>query len=153
MSRISHFCGRIFKHKIFKRVYNGKKEHKNIIHSHLYGIETQLNEFHTILSQIFTTYNFIEHSFRNLPHFFQKESITTHYSSSNNETLLTGPKRKNLADFPGSPRFHTIDLEFLNQNTHHRLTKTELSKNKAIAFDRNSPLLVSTPMQRHLDLF
>ena len=34
-----------------------------------------------------------------------------------------------MCDFPGSPILHTIDLEFLNQNTHHRLTTTELSKN------------------------
>ena len=33
-----------------------------------------------------------------------------------------------MAGFPGLPRLHMIDLEFLNQNTHHRLTKTELSK-------------------------
>ena len=39
--------------------------------------------------------------------------------------------RKHLvgrSDFPGSPKLHTIDLEFLNQNALHRLTMTELSK-------------------------
>ena len=34
-----------------------KKEHKNTTHSHLLGIVSQLNEFHTIPPQIFTTYN------------------------------------------------------------------------------------------------
>ena len=34
-----------------------KKEHQNTSHSHLLGIVSQLNQFHTILSQIFTTYN------------------------------------------------------------------------------------------------
>ena len=59
-------------------------------------------------------------------------------------------------DFPGSPRLHMIDLEFLNQNKHHRLTKTELKNNKAIVFGRNLHLLETNPlfpMQRHLDLF
>ena len=34
-----------------------EKEHKNKTCSHLLGIVSQLNEFHTIPSQIFTTYN------------------------------------------------------------------------------------------------
>ena len=34
-----------------------EKEHRNKTHSHLLGIVPQLNEFHTIASQIFTTYN------------------------------------------------------------------------------------------------
>ena len=34
-----------------------EKEHKNKTHSHLLGIVSQLNEFCTIPSQIFTTYN------------------------------------------------------------------------------------------------
>ena len=57
MSHISHFCGRIFKHTIFKIVYNEKATHKNITCSHLLGIMSQLNGFHPIPSQIFTTYN------------------------------------------------------------------------------------------------
>ena len=47
------------------------------------------------------------------------------------DTFDMTAKRKSLAggcDFPGSPRLHTIDLEFINQNTFCRLTKTELSK-------------------------
>ena len=31
-------------------------------------------------------------------------------------------------DFPGSPRLHMIDLDFLNQSTLHRLKNNELSK-------------------------
>ena len=34
-----------------------KKEPKNITHSHLLGIVSQHNEFHTIPSQILTTHN------------------------------------------------------------------------------------------------
>ena len=34
-----------------------KKEHKNTMHSHLLGIVSQLNKFHTIPPHIFTTYN------------------------------------------------------------------------------------------------
>ena len=34
-----------------------KKEHKYTMHSHLLGIVSQLNKFHTIPPQIFTTYN------------------------------------------------------------------------------------------------
>ena len=33
------------------------KEHKNTMHSHLLGIVSQLNKFHIIPSQIFTTYD------------------------------------------------------------------------------------------------
>ena len=50
MSRISHFCGRIFKHTILDIVYDGKGT-QNQTHSHLLGIMSQLNEFHTIPSQ------------------------------------------------------------------------------------------------------
>ena len=38
-----------------------------------------------------------------------------------------------MAGFPGSPRLHMIDLKFLNQNTHHRLTN-ELSKKYSNCF-------------------
>ena len=31
-------------------------------------------------------------------------------------------------DFPGSPRLHMIDLEFLKQNTLHSAQSAELSK-------------------------
>ena len=34
-----------------------EKEHKNKTHSHLLEIVSQLNKFHTIPSQNFTTYN------------------------------------------------------------------------------------------------
>ena len=51
------FCGRIFKHAVFHKLYNQKKEHKITMHSHLLGIVSQLDEFHTIPSQIFITYN------------------------------------------------------------------------------------------------
>ena len=34
-----------------------KKEHKTTTHSHHLGIVSQLNEFHSIPSEIFTTYN------------------------------------------------------------------------------------------------
>ena len=53
MSCISQVCGRIFKHTIFKIVYNGNR---NTTCSHLLGIVSQLNEFQTIPSQILPTY-------------------------------------------------------------------------------------------------
>ena len=121
-----------------------EKGTQNTTCSHVLGIVLQLNPFLPKSSQ----HTFTEYIFRNLPHFFQKELITTQYSSSKSVTHLAGlqeeePGRLPLADFPGSPRFHTIDLEVLNQNTHHRFTKTELSKTKAIAFGRNNLTSVS----------
>ena len=34
-----------------------EKDHQNKTHTHLLGIVSQLSEFHTIPSQLFTTYN------------------------------------------------------------------------------------------------
>ena len=45
------FCGRIFKHKYWKKCIM-EKEHQNKTHSHLFGIVSQLNEFHTIIPKI-----------------------------------------------------------------------------------------------------
>ena len=56
MSCISHLCGRIIKHIILEILYDGT-EHRNKRISHLLGIISQLNKFHTISSQICTTYN------------------------------------------------------------------------------------------------
>ena len=56
MSCISQFYGRIFKHTILGIVYDGKGTQKQNMSPSL-GIVSQLNEFHTIPSQIFTTYN------------------------------------------------------------------------------------------------
>ena len=59
----------------------------------------------------------------------------------------------NLAGFPGPPRLHTIDLEFLNQNTHHRLTKLNCLKYKAIALNRNSHSVSIKPSVTQADQF
>ena len=50
------FFGRIFKHTIMEIVYNGKGTQKQNTFP-LLGFVSQLNEFHPIPSQIFTTYN------------------------------------------------------------------------------------------------
>ena len=78
-------------HTILEIVYNGKGTPKQT-HSQLLGIVSQLNEFCTIPSQIFTTYT--EYIFRNPPHFFQKESVITQYSSSKSVTHLTGLQKE-----------------------------------------------------------
>ena len=49
------FCGRIFKHTIFKIVY-GKKEHQDKTHADFLGIACHIHGFFTIPSQIFITY-------------------------------------------------------------------------------------------------
>ena len=68
-----------------------EKEHQNKTCSHLLGIVSELNEFHTIPSQTFTTYN-SQCRFSGIHnHFFQKESITTQYSYSKSVTHLRGP--------------------------------------------------------------
>ena len=46
-----------------------EKEDQNRTHSHLLGIVSQLNEFHTIPSQTYTI-QITEYSFRNPPHIF-----------------------------------------------------------------------------------
>ena len=68
-----------------------EKEHQNKTHSHLLGIVSQLNEFHPMLPKTSPHAQFTEYIFRNPPHFFQKESIPTQYSSSRSVTHLTGP--------------------------------------------------------------
>ena len=73
-----------------------KKENKNTMHSHLLGIVSQLNEFHTIPPQIFTTYDSQEYFWEFTSH-LPKELITTQYSYSKSVTHLAG------ADFPGQP--------------------------------------------------
>ena len=129
-------------------------EHANFLHT----------TFHQFMS--------LHHSFPNLHHIqfadiFQESSSLLPKGIGNNTIFLfqrhgafdgTAKGRTWLVgyDFPGSPRLHMIDLEFLDQNTFCRLTKTELSKNNAIDFGRNLHLLVSNPLfpvQRHLDLF
>ena len=58
-----------------------RKEHKIKTHAHLLGNVSQLNEFHTIPSQIFITY--ILHSvFSEMQLISSKELVTTQYSSS-----------------------------------------------------------------------
>ena len=61
-------------------------------------------------------------------HFFQKSWKQHNSPLPKSVTQLTGLQKEELAGFSGSLRLHRIDLEFLNQNTHHRLTKTELFK-------------------------
>ena len=49
-------CGRILKHTVLEIAYNEKETQKQNTFHHL-GIVAQLNEFSTIHSQIFITYN------------------------------------------------------------------------------------------------
>ena len=102
------FCGRIFKHTIFKIVY-GKKE-----------------LLPKSLSYTFYTVYYCEHT-----SFLPKKLVTTQYSSSKEcDTFdrTTIGRSAGRCDFSGSLRLHTIDLKFLYQNVLHRLTITDLSR-------------------------
>ena len=58
-------------------------------------------------------------------------------------THLTEPQEPGRCDFQGSPRFHTIDLVFLNQQTLPRLIITEFSE-KIMQFLLEEPTSVVT---------
>ena len=76
VSHISHFCGRIFKHTIFKIVYNEKGTQKhNMFPSFRNYVTTQCVSPHSFpnLHHI----QFAEYIFRNPSHFFHKKSVTT----------------------------------------------------------------------------
>ena len=70
-----------------------KKDHQNKTHSHLLGIVSQLNEFCTIPSQNFTTYN-SQSIFSEIHLTSSKEMVTTRYSSSKSVTHLTGLQKE-----------------------------------------------------------
>ena len=98
--------------------------------------------------------------FRNPHHFFQKELVTTKYSSfpkvqhivgtEKGRTWLAGLTSQDHPDYTHSIWSSSINMHFIHSQKQNYLN------NKAIAFSRNSHLLVSNPlfpMQRHLDLF
>ena len=121
------FCGRIFNHTILEKVYYGKgKPKQNTFPSFL---ELCLN------SMSFTPF-IPKISPRTIHIIYVQECASLLPNEISNNIIFLFQEcdthnRKHLVgrcDFPGSPKLHTIDLEFLNQNALHRLTMTELSK-------------------------
>ena len=122
-----------------------KKEHKNTTCSLLLGIVSQLNELHTIPSQIFTTYNSQSIGFgihftsskgtdNNRIFLFQK--CDTFGRTEKGRTWLTSQDHTDFTQLISrSPiKIHIIDSQ-----------KVNYLKYKAIAFSRNSPSVSVKP--------
>ena len=125
-----------------------------MFHSFRNCVTTQRSPHHSLpnLHHI----HFTGHMFRNSPHFFQKESITTQYSSSKSVHIWQDYKSKNLADFPENPDFTQLIWRSSIKIHIKDSQKLNYLKYKAIVFGRNSHLLVSNPLlpkQRHLDQY
>ena len=152
------FCGRIFKHTTLEIVYDGKGTQKQT-HSLLLGSVSQLNEFCTIPSQIFTTNNsqsICQESTSLLPNgigyttIFLFQKCDTFDRTKNRRTWLAGVTSQDHPDYTQLIWSSSIKIHFIHSQQLNYLI------NNAIAFSRNSHLLVSNslfPVQRHLDLF
>ena len=132
------------------------KEHRNKTHSHLLGIVSQLNNFHTILPKssphtIHGVYD--QESTSCLPKgitnnmIFLFEMCHTFDRTTKGRTWLASQCHADYTQliWSSSIKIYVIDSQKLNY-----------VKNKAIAFGRKSHLLVSNmlfPTQMQLDLF
>ena len=117
-----------------------KKEHQNKMHSHLLGIVSQLNEFHTIPSQNLTTYNshnicvqectslLTEGISNNMIFLFQK--CDTFEKTTIGRTWLAGVTSQDHPDYTQLIRSSSIKMLFIDSPMLNYL------KNKPIAFGR-----------------
>ena len=140
------FCGRIFKHTVFHKLYNQKKEHKITMHSHLLGIVSQLDEFHIIPSQIFITYNSqsivlgihctsSEGTHNNM--IFLPQEGDTFDRTEKGRTWLTS---QDYQDYTQLTWKSTIKIHIIDSQT------SEYLKNKALLSAGTYILLVSNPL-------
>ena len=92
------------------------------------------------LPRRFSPWALLTHIYIYVPHLtlcgriFKHAILKVQYNKKRNTKTKEHAKLLELCDtgrcdFPGSPRLHMIDLEFLNQNILHRLIITELCKN------------------------